>query len=104
MIAQIDNALIALLEIGLAFLIMHRAMPTVKVNAGVLLALEIYLIALVLAMFGVGRMLQFLNGLTAHWIFSAGHYCLIAYGILRYHTSMRSGARKWWDSPNGEQS
>jgi len=88
------NALLAAIELLLAALTLHRAVPSVLQN-GRMKALNIWALGVAMGLFGVDRFAAYLSasGLTTTLIMA--HSMLITYGSLRYLHIARRGLSFW---------
>jgi len=93
-----NSLVIGWLEIALALAVFHRALP-VMAHMGRLAAVKFWMFGFMLGAFGIGRAFGPPYLASDAWIFTAGHYCLIGYTVLRLHQIARSSNRKWWTQP-----
>lgn len=93
--SQVENIVIAVIELVLAAMFFQRVMPTVLDNKGKVAAFESWCVAVTLLMFGAGRLVNFLEGVTAYWTFAVGHISLIALALSYYSRKMANGLVKW---------
>lgn len=84
------NAFLASVEIFLAAVILHKAVPTVLQN-GRIKALNIWALGVALGLFAVDR----ITASTAATSAVMGHAMLILYGALRYTNIARRGLICW---------
>ena len=61
------------------------------------MTLKLWMLGVALGCFGIGRAFGPSYAGGDAWLFSLGHYCLIAYASLRLlHIQRRAGSVKWW--------
>ena len=93
-----NSQLIGGIEIALALLVFHRALPAVLVF-GRLQVLKFWLLGFALGSFGIGRAFGPPYLAADAWIFTVGHYCLIAYVVMRLRQLMLASDSTWWRQP-----
>lgn len=88
------DAMLALVEITVAMVLFHRALPSV-LQGGRLKAFQIWALAMALGMFGVDRFAAYINGTHTSPLAMLGHCWLAAYGVLRFAHIARRGLTAW---------
>lgn len=91
------NALLAAIELLLAALVLHRAVPSVLQN-GRMKALNIWTLGIALGMFGVDRFAAFLTASPLTTTLGMAHVMLATYGGLRYAHIAKRGLSFWGDT------
>lgn len=77
------NFIIAACDFVLAGLIFAQTQPSLRVD-GVKCAFRLWLLAMAIGMFGVGRLSDYMDGATSPHMYTFGHFCLIAYATCRW--------------------
>lgn len=96
MIAQLLNFLIMTGLLAASGLLWHKGMPA-AMRDGRVKAVEIFLLGLVMGLFGVGRLAAFLALPQGLSIYTLGHAALLAYAFLRYRRLLLPGKVGWWE-------
>lgn len=91
---NLANFILSLIEISLAMMMFHRAVPT-ELLKGRAKAFKTWFLALALGMFGVDRLTAFIAVQPTPFITMLAHCWLATYGILRFGHIARFGLSKW---------
>lgn len=92
---DLNNLVAGSLEMLLAIMIAHRALPNVRTE-GLMRAFKFWSLAMALGLLGVGRYADYMTGRELGALAVFGHWFLILYAALRYrHTMSRCGQFKW---------
>lgn len=92
---DLNNLVAGVLELALAILIAHKALPNVRTE-GLARAFKFWSLAMALALLAVGRLAEYMAGNEMGAIGVFAHWFLILYASLRYrHTMKRCGRFRW---------
>lgn len=96
---MLNSLILAMLDFVCAFMVFHKAIPTIRFNRGRIKAFETWSLGMVLAIFGGGNLVNWMNnGQPIHWLHVNAQYLLIVYTLMRLHRIFALGIRPWWDA------
>ncbi len=95
---MVNYLILAVADFVCAFLVFHKATPTIRFNRGKVKAFETWALGMVLAIFGGGNLVNWMNGYELiHWLFIFAQYLLIIHTVMRLSYIFSMGIHPWWN-------